>query len=163
MTAGKCFSEKDVKLIAPCSGSISTFGAHDLALDFCSIMSQALQWHLWRNIWSVKSLHRCVRESSVVIASDDVITHSINLSLIVMVEQAQQIKMMRILLWSHSYRHLITATTGSVDASPSQLKALVRLVVLIAQAVKRANSTAFVVVLTINSIEAELKKDGKEK
>jgi len=59
--------------------------------------------------------------------------------------------------------NVYSVTTGSVDASPSQLKALVRLVVLIAQAVKRANSTAFVVVLTINSIEAELKKDGKEK
>ena len=32
----------------------------------------------------------------MVIASDDVITHSNNLSLIVMVEQAQQIIMMRI-------------------------------------------------------------------
>jgi hypothetical protein len=75
--------------------------------------------------------------------------------------------------------NVYSVTTGSVDASPSQLKALVRLVVLLAQAVKRANSTAFVertktvlvkgrvkknnVVLTINSIEAELKKDGKEK
>ena len=57
---------------------------------------------------ALSSPDRCVRESSIVSTSDDVITHCINLSFD---SEAQAVIMMRTLLRSHSYRYLIDQRT----------------------------------------------------